>query len=107
MDKFARISVVSGLVELSDNDDVTDMEGYSGLQDIGGDLVIENNGGLVSLAGLQGSGLVVEGDLIIRYNPSLSSIAALAGVTVRGRLCILFHSFHSADHSFGCTARRV
>jgi hypothetical protein len=107
MDKVAGISVVSGLVELSENDAVTDMQGYRGLHAIGGDLVIESNDGLASLAGLQGSRLVIEGDLIIRSNPSLSSIAALAGVTVRGRLCILFHSFHSADHSFGCTSRCV
>jgi hypothetical protein len=106
MDEFSGIRVVSGLVELSENDAVTNMQGYRGLHAIGSDLVIKNNDGLASLAGLQGSRLVIEGDLIIRSNPSLSSIAALAGVTVRGRLGILFVR-RTVAHAFGCAARRL
>jgi len=82
---FARVSVVSGLVELSDNDAVTDLQGLAGLVDIGGDLVIESNAGLTALTGLDGAGLTIAGDLILRSNPSLASIAALNGVTVGGK----------------------
>ena len=85
MDVFGAISVVTGNAELSDNDAVTDMQGYGGLVDIGGSLLIERNSGLTSLAGLNSAGLTIGGDLIIRHNSGLADIAALNGVTVQGK----------------------
>ena len=85
MDDFDGLLTVTGLVEVSNNDAVSDMEGFRGLVDIGGDLIIDSNAGLATLDGLRASGLTIEGNLIIRNNPSLTSIAALNGVTVRGK----------------------
>jgi hypothetical protein len=85
MDNFADIKAVSGLVQLSKNDQVSDMQGLKSLVRIGDNLVIEYNDGLATLDGLNGSRLTVSGNLIIRFNSNLSSIASLNKIQVQGK----------------------
>ncbi len=75
-------TTISGNVTIDDNvaNNITNLNGLSGVTAIGGDLKIEGNNGLTSLAGL-GSLTSVGKELRIGYNNALTSLTGLDALT--------------------------
>ncbi|MDD3004150.1 T9SS type A sorting domain-containing protein [Flavobacterium sp.] len=76
LDGLSGITQINGAVEIRNNPNLTSLLGLANLTTAGSDFIIRNNAVLTSLAGLENL-TSIQGEFTIRTNPSLTSIAAL------------------------------
>ncbi|MCP5518014.1 MAG: HYR domain-containing protein [Verrucomicrobiales bacterium] len=86
VDNFTCTEIAGDLVIQDDNDgidDITNLDGLSGLTAVGGSLAIRGNDSLTNLDGLS-TLTAVGGDLSLREDPALSSLEGLSSLTAVG-----------------------